>query len=93
VLSGELALPVGFHVWYNFTMTAVFGLGVSQQSPELIALDVVGPAAWIGEEGLAQTGFAIVGGLLLAGYVRWRDGGLGVDDRITRWTPRFDREG
>lgn len=51
VPSGDLALPVGFHVFYNVTMSAVFGLGVSQRTPELIALNAVGPAFWIGEEG------------------------------------------
>lgn len=88
VLSGDLALPIGFHLFYNFTMSAVFGLGVSQQTPELIALNVVGPSVWIGEEGLSRVVFAGVGGVLLLAYVRWRDGRLGISERITRWTPR-----
>lgn len=90
VLSGDLALPIGFHVFYNFTMSAVFGLGASQQTPELVVLDVVGPSVWIGEEGVARMAFAIVGGVLLLAYIRWRDGRLRLDDGVTRWTPIRD---
>ena len=86
VLSGELALPIGFHVFYNFSMSAVFGLGVSLQTPELIAVEAAGPPVWIGEEGLLRVIFAFVGGVLLLAYIRWRTGQLQIDDRITRWS-------
>ena len=89
-LSGDLSLPMGFHAFYNFSMSAIFGLGVSQRSPELFVLDAGGPTVWIGEEGLLRVIFAAVGGLLLVAYIRWRDGELGIDDRITRWTPIGD---
>ncbi len=92
ILSGDLALPMGFHIFYNFTMAAVFGLGVSQQTPELIVVDVVGPTVWIGEEGVARVIFALVGGVLLLVYVRWRDGHLRIHDRIPQWTPRTNRD-
>jgi hypothetical protein len=88
VLTGELALSIGFHVFYNFTQSAVFGLGHSQQTPELLAVDIVGPSRWVGEEGLVFVGFAILGGLLLAAYIRWRDGALEFDDRVTTYTGR-----
>ncbi len=88
VLTGELALSVGFHVFYNVTQSAVFGLGHSQQTPELLAVDIVGPATWVGEEGLVFVGFAAVGGLALLGYVRWQHGRLALADSVTRWTPR-----
>lgn len=87
VLTGELSLSVGFHAVYNFTMSAVFGLGVSQRTPELVVLDVVGPDRWIGEEGLAHVGFAVVAGALMLAYVRRRDGHRGIDGRVTRWRP------
>jgi len=92
VFSGDLALPIGFHVFYNFTMASVFGLGVSQDSPEVMILDVVGPAFWIGEEGFARLVFAIIGGVLMLAYVRLRDGRLGLSDQITQWTPRDSKE-
>jgi len=78
---------MGFHAFYNFSMTAFFGLGVSQQSPELIVISVGGPTVWIGEVGLLKVIFAAVGGLLLVAYIRWRDGQLALDENITQWTP------
>lgn len=92
VLTGDLALPIGFHVWYNFTQSAVFGLGHSQQTPELLAVEIVGPPRWVGEEGVVFTVFAVIGGLLILAYVRWRDGHLRIDERVTQWTPRPERE-
>lgn len=88
VLTGELALSIGFHVFYNFTQSAIFGLGHSQQTPELLAVDVVGPARWVGEEGLVFVGFAVLGGLLLVAYVRRCDGNLDIDDRVTSYAGR-----
>ena len=88
VLTGELALSIGFHVFYNFTQSAVFGLGHSQETPELLAVDIVGPTRWVGEEGLVFAGFAALGGLLLVAYVRLRDGTLELDDRVTSYTER-----
>ncbi|WP_336336099.1 CPBP family intramembrane glutamic endopeptidase [Haloarcula brevis] len=88
VLTGDLALPIGFHVWYNFTQSAVFGLGHSQQTPELLAVDIVGPARWVGEEGVVYSLFVVLGGLLLLAFVRWRDGRLGIHERVTRWSER-----
>jgi len=86
VLTGELALSIGFHIFYNYTQSAVFGLGVSQTTPELLALDLVGSTRYVGEEGLVHIGAAAVGGLLLLGYIYWRDGKLALSDRVTRWT-------
>jgi membrane protease YdiL (CAAX protease family) len=87
-LTGNLALPIGFHVFYNFTMSAVFGLGVSQQTPEVVVLEMAGPSLWIGEEGLLRVIFAALGGVLLVLYIRWRDGSLELAEQITRWTSR-----
>ena len=88
VLTGELALSIGFHVFYNFTQSAIFGLGHSQQTPELLAVDIIGPSRWVGEEGLVFVGFAILGGLLLIAYIHWRDGALELDGRVTSYTGR-----
>jgi membrane protease YdiL (CAAX protease family) len=85
VLTGDLSLPIGFHVFYNFSQ-GLFGLGVSQVTPELVVLDLVGPTRWVGEEGLVHILFAILGGLLLLTYIRWRDGSIQVHERVTRWS-------
>lgn len=88
VLTGEIALSVGFHVFYNFTQSAIFGLGHSQQTPELLAVDIVGPSRWIGEEGLVFVGFAVLGGLLLVAYIHRRDGALELDGRVPGYAGR-----
>ncbi|MGQ3330062.1 lysostaphin resistance A-like protein [Halorubrum sp. FL23] len=88
VLTGELALSTGFHVFYNFTQSAIFGLGHSQRTPELLAIDIIGPSRWVGEEGLVFVGFTILGGLLLSAYILWRDGALTLDDRVTSYVGR-----
>ncbi len=85
VVTGELALPVGFHAFYNFTMSAVFGLGVSQQTPELVGLDIAGPAFWLGETGVLHTVAAALGGLGMLAYVRHRDGRLRLAERVSQW--------
>jgi len=88
VLTGELALSIGFHVFYNFTQSAIFGLGHSQKTPELLAIDIIGPSRWIGEEGLVFVCFAVLGGLLLVAYIHRRDGTLELNDRVINYTGR-----
>jgi hypothetical protein len=73
-------------VFYNFSQ-GLLGLGVSQVTPELVVLEFVGPDKWIGEEGLVHVVFALLGGLLLLAYIRWRDGQLQIDERVTQWNP------
>jgi len=90
VLSGDLALPVGFHVFYNFSQ-GLLGLGVSQVTPELVVLELVGPDKWIGEEGIVHVIFALLGGLLLLAYIRWRDGQLQIHERVTQWNPTTEQ--
>lgn len=92
VLTGELALSMGFHLFYNYTQSAVFGLGVSQQTPELLVLNLVGPTWWIGEEGLIHVLAAAVGGLSLLTYVYYRDGELQIHERMTRCEPTVEPE-
>jgi membrane protease YdiL (CAAX protease family) len=89
-LTGNLALPIGFHVFYNFSQ-GLLGLGVSQVTPELVVLELVGPDKWVGEEGLVHVVFALLGGLLLLAYIRWRDGQLQIDDRVTQWNPTTEQ--
>jgi membrane protease YdiL (CAAX protease family) len=83
VLTGSLAMSMGFHVFYNFTMSVVFGLGVSLKTPELVVLDFSGPGLWVGEEGLLNLIFAAAAGVLVVLYVYRRDGGVGIADGLT----------
>lgn len=88
VLTGGLALSSGIHVFYDFTQNAIFGLGHSQQTPELFAVDIVELSRWVGEERLVFVGFAVLGGLLLIAYLRSRDGAVELDYRVTSYARR-----
>ena len=58
VVTGSLALSIGLHWTFNVGATGLFNIegGV----PALLRLDLVGPAAWVGETALTET-LAIVG--------------------------------
>ena len=83
-LTGELALPIGLHIAWDFVQG--FGLGLSGDAPRLGAFLVVAegdPAArlWTGwpftvEGGLLGMGAFVLGLLLIAAWVRLRRGSV-----------------
>lgn len=82
VLTGELAIPIGLHITWNFFQDTVFGFPVSggDLSPAtFVAVDAHGPALWVGDEfgpesGLLAIGAMVLGILLIALWVRLRRG-------------------
>lgn len=49
VKTGQLWLPVGIHLGWNFFQGSIFGFGVSgQETPSLISQTQVGPELWTG---------------------------------------------
>ena len=90
VLTGELAIPIGVHVTWNFFQGSVYGfpvsgldfglslLAISQQGPPLVTGGTFGPEAGI----LGVLASAVGIGLILA-WVRWREGVLRVDPSLT----------
>jgi len=71
VLTGELAIPIGYHIAWNFFEGAVFGLPVSgfTLDTSFLLTQVQGPVLWTGgafgpEAGLLGM-FARLGGILL----------------------------
>ncbi len=89
ILTGELALPIGLHVTWNFFQGNVFGfpvsglqlgasfIAISQQGPELITGGAFGP-----EAGLVGVGAMLLGSLATLGWVRWRRGKVTLCERI-----------
>ncbi|MFO8035359.1 MAG: CPBP family intramembrane glutamic endopeptidase [Anaerolineales bacterium] len=82
VCTGELAIPMGIHITWNFFQGNVFGFPVSGanfRSATFIAIQQQGPALWTGgafgpEGGLLGLGVMVWGVLLVILWVRWRQG-------------------
>jgi CAAX protease family protein len=91
-LTGELALPIGLHVAWDFVQG--FGLGRSGDAPGLGAFLVVeeGDSAvrlWTGwpftiEGGLLGTAALVVALLLIAAWVRLSRGSIGLDPSLVQ---------
>ena len=86
VLTGELAIPIGLHVTWNFFQGAVFGFPVSGLrigGATFLSLDQGGPDLWTGgsfgpEGGLIGPAAMAAGILLTALWVRLRYGAVAV---------------
>ena len=98
VLTGELAIPIGLHITWNFFQGTVFGLPVSGLKPfgaTFLSVEQDGPGLWTGgsfgpEGGLLGPAAMIAGGLLIALWVRLRSGKLAIHTPIAEG-PKVDR--
>lgn len=90
VLTGELAIPIGLHITWNFFQGNVYGFPVSgleplgatfltveQGGPDLFTGGVFGP-----EAGLLDPVATIVGILLIAFWVKLRHGKFSIHTRL-----------
>lgn len=82
LLTGELAIPIGVHITWNFFQGNVFGFPVSGNDFSMatfISIQQGGPELWTGgafgpEAGLLGLAAILLGGALTATWVRWRSG-------------------
>ena len=82
ILTGELAIPIGLHITWNFFQNTIFGFPVSgfnAYPAYFIALEQNGPELMTGgnfgpEAGLLGLGAMMLGILITVGWVRWRTG-------------------
>ncbi len=90
VLTGELAIPIGLHITWNLFQGGVFGFPVSGSGPlgaSVLSTDGGGPGLWTGgpfgpEAGLLGPVAMILGGLLIALWVRLRNGKVAIHTPI-----------
>jgi membrane protease YdiL (CAAX protease family) len=90
LLTGELAVPIGYHIMWNFFESSVFGFPVSGMDLGMtfIAIQQSGPRLWTGgafgpEAGLMGTGARSVGILFIIGWARLRYGKITLHEELT----------
>lgn len=95
VLTGELAIPIGIHITWNFFQGYVFGLPVSGSAPStnVIAIQQGGPEFWTGgafgpEAGMLGLLACLLGCMLIAVWVRWRNGRAELQVGLAEYTSR-----
>ena len=90
ILTGNLALPIGLHLAWNFFQGNVFGFpvsGTSFNSVTFIAIEQRGPELWTGgafgpEAGLIGLAAIGIGALLVLAWVKWRYGRIQFQQSI-----------
>jgi membrane protease YdiL (CAAX protease family) len=90
VLSGELAIPIGLHITWNFFQGAVYGFPVSgfgAFGPTLLTTEQGGPQLWTGgsfgpEGGLLVPGIMLLGMSLVALWTHLRTGKVSLHTPI-----------
>jgi uncharacterized protein len=104
VLSGELAIPIGLHITWNFFQGVVYGFPVSGFGgfgPTLLTTEQGGPELWTGgsfgpEGGLLVPGIMLLGMSLVALWTHLRTGKVSLHTPIAenpyRDRPRTGRE-
>jgi len=91
ILTGELAIPIGLHITWNFFQGVVFGFpvsglassfsvfGIEQGGDTLITGGTFGP-----EAGLIGIGAMALGSILTIGWVKARYGRAKIQDALTQ---------
>jgi CAAX protease family protein len=101
VVSGELAIPIGLHITWNFFQGAVYGFPVSGFGPlgaTFLATSQTGPELWTGgpfgpEAGLLAPIFMLLGISLIALWTRLRKGSISLYFPLAEGPPQGTPQG
>jgi membrane protease YdiL (CAAX protease family) len=90
VVTGDLALPLGLHIAYNFAGNTLFGLTMveSERVPSVLDLTFTGPNAIVGIPGAVNAATVVVGIAATLAWVRYRCGGLDPQTDLAAWESR-----
>lgn len=89
VLTGELALPIGVHIAWNFFEGNLYGFPISgTTTTSIVAIEQGGPDLWTGgafgpEAGLMGVGAILVGMAATVGWARFYRGNLGIAPSVS----------
>ena len=91
LLTDELAVPIGLHITWNLFQGTVYGFGVSgfDFGVNILEITETGPDVATGgafgpEAGLLGIGAAVLGIVMIAGYVRWKYETTGLAEGVAR---------
>jgi membrane protease YdiL (CAAX protease family) len=98
ILTGELAIPIGLHMSWNFFQGSVFGfpvsglnsaasfIGIHQSGPDLFTGGVFGP-----EAGLVGLSALVLGSVVIVLWLRWTRGAAQLEQRLAVFSPPAPR--
>ena len=95
VLTGDLAIPIGVHITWNFFQGNVFGFPVSGSLTSFatfVSIDQGGPELWTGgpfgpEGGLIGVIAIVLGTVLTWLWIRWTRAQATVDAELAQYEP------
>ena len=98
ILTGQLAIPIGLHISWNFVQGNVFGFPVSGgdfRAATIVQIDQFGPDLWTGglfgpEGGLIGSITTIIGTLIILAWTWRRSGKFRLQSEISEY-PRGKR--
>jgi len=94
ILTGDLAIPIGIHITWNFFEGNVFGFPVSgiSSTATIIHINQTGPLVWTGgafgpEAGLIGLAAILLGCVLTLAWIRFHSGKVVLQDRLAQFQP------
>jgi uncharacterized protein len=94
ILTGELAIPIGIHITWNFFQGNVFGFPVSgtEAGASIIQISQGGPDLWTGGMFGPESGFIgltaiLLGCLVIAGWVKMTRKNVIIKSELAEYTP------